>query len=217
MKKFISFICIFLILFTCTFSASAADGDVIYSGDSGEFIFAPGSDYSLTDLFANFKDVMPGDSIENTITVKNDASKKVKVKIYLRSLGAHEESAEFLSKLSLKVEKTADNEMDYMFDAAANESAQLTEWVLLGTLYSGGEVNLNVILEVPAELDNSFQKYIGYIDWEFMIEEEIIESTDPLPPQTGDYSSTWIWVTVASVSLVLFIILIIIKKKKNND
>ena len=219
MRKFILFLCVGVLLLTCVTPAVAADGNVTYNGDAGEFIFAPGSEYSPTDLFPNFKDVMPGDSITQKITVKNDASNKVKVKIYVRSLGAHEDSIDFLSKLHLRVEKSEDNAMAYMFDAAANETAQLTDWVCLGTLYSGGEVNLNVILDVPVELDNAYQQQIGYLDWEFMIEEYQIEPTDPQPPYTGDDFQVWIWVGLMAVSLTAIVILILVgrRRKKEED
>ena len=45
------------------------------------------------------KGVMPGDKLTQTVNVKNDASKDVEVKIYMRALGAHEGSEEFLSQL----------------------------------------------------------------------------------------------------------------------
>ena len=208
MKKFFAHLCVCALLLFCAVPVLAADGNVTYSGDAGEFIFAPGSAYSPTDLFPNFKDVMPGDSITQPITVKNDASNKVKVKIYMRSQGAHEESVDFLSKLHLRVEKSEENTMGYMFDAAAHEKAQLYEWVCLGTLYSGGEVNLNVILDVPVELDNANQQQIGYLDWEFMIEEFAIEPTDPKPPQTGDESQSWLWLVLMIVSLGAIVALI---------
>ncbi len=213
MKKILSLLCIFVLLSSAT-SVFAADGNVTYSGDAGTFIFAPGSEYSPTDLFPNFKDVMPGDSIAQSITVKNDASNKVKVKIYMRSLGAHADSADFLSKLRLRVEKSEDNAMAYMFDAAASETAQLTEWVCLGTLYSGGEVNLNVILDVPVELDNAYQHQVGYLDWEFMIEEYPIEPTDPEPPKSGDDSPLWLWVGLSAVSLFCITILLFTRRRK---
>ena len=73
-----------MLLLSCVTTVYAAEGNVTYSGDTGRFIFAPGSEHSPTDLFPNFKDVMPGDSITQPITVKNDASNKVKVKIYMR-------------------------------------------------------------------------------------------------------------------------------------
>ena len=217
MKRIFTALCACLMVFGCVFPASAADGNVTYSGDAGQFIFAPGSEYSPTDLFPNFKDVMPGDSLTQPITVKNDASNKVKVKIYMRSLGAHEDSQEFLSQLHLRVEKSENNTMAYMFDAAASETAQLTDWVLLGTLYSGGEVNLNVILDVPVELDNMFQQQIGYLDWEFMIEEYPIEPPDPQPPYTGDDFQIWIWVGLMAVSLTAIVILILLGKRRKKE
>ncbi len=214
MKKLILFLSVCALLLSSIMTVFAEDSNVTYSGNAGKFIFAPGSSDSPTDLFPNFKDVMPGDSIAQSITVKNDASNKVKVKIYMRSLGAHADSAEFLSKLRLRVEKSEENTMAYMFDATASETAQLTEWVCLGTLYSGGEVNLNVILDVPVELDNAYQQQIGYLDWEFMIEEYAIEPTDPEPPKSGDDSPLWLWVGLESLSLFVILILLFAGKRK---
>ena len=213
MKKLIVLLTVCILALSTVMPVYAADGKVTYSGNAGKFVFEPGSDYSLTDLFPNFKDVMPGDALTQKITVKNDADNKVKVKIYMRSLGAHEDSVEFLSQLGLKVQKSADNEMAYMFDAAADETAQLTDWVCLGTLYSGGEVNLDVTLSVPVELDNMFQNKIGYLDWEFMIEEFPIEPDDPKPPQTGDNSNLGLWFTLMLCSGAMLLILLVWRKK----
>ena len=218
MKKIIALLFTFVLLLSSTVTVFAADGKVTYSGNAGNFVFEPGSDHSLTDLFPNFKGVMPGDTLTQKITVKNNADNKVKVKIYIRSLGAHEDSKEFLSQLGLKVKKSSDNDMAYMFDAAANETAQLTDWVYLGTLYSGGEVNLDVTLNVPVELPNEFQNKIGYLDWEFMIEEFPVEEGDPKPPQTGDNSHMGLWFALMISSLAMLIILLVWRKKdKENE
>ena len=218
MKKIIALLFTVILLLSSTVSVFAADGKVTYSGNAGNFVFEPGSDHSLTDLFPNFKGVMPGDTLTQKITVKNNADNKVKVKIYIRSLGAHDDSVEFLSQLGLKVQKSEDNEMAYMFDAAADETAQLTDWVCLGTLYSGGEVNLDVTLNVPTSLDNEFQNKIGYLDWEFMIEEFPIEDTDPKPPQTGDNSHMGLWFIIMLCSGAMLIILLFWRKKdKENE
>lgn len=213
MKKLITVLIILATVLSSALPVYASDGKVTYSGNAGAFVFAPGTEHSLTDLFPNFKDVMPGDTLTQKITVKNDADNKVKVDIYLRSLGAHESSAEFLSQLGLTVQKSQDNDMAYMFDAKANETAQLTDWVCLGTLYSGGEVNLDVTLTVPVELDNKFQSSIGYLDWEFRIEEFPIHPDDPVPPQTGDATKLGLLIGCLVVSTSAIIILLIIKKK----
>ena len=218
MKKIITLFVVCIIAFSSIIPVYAADGKVTYSGNAGNFVFEPGSEHSLTDLFPNFKGVMPGDTLTQKITVKNNADNKVKVKIYMRSLGAHEDSVEFLSQLGLKVAKSEENKMAYMFDAASNETAQLTDWVCLGTLYSGGEVNLDVTLNVPTSLDNEFQSKIGYLDWEFMIEEFPIDESDPKPPQTGDNSNMGLWFTIMICSLIMMIILLVWRKKdKENE
>ena len=217
MKRIAYLLLAAMLLLSAAMTAFAADGNVTYTGDAGKCIFAPGSEYSLTDLFPNFKDVMPGDSLTQTITVHNKASDKVRIKIYIRSLGAHADSEQFLSQMRLRVEKSANNTMAYMFDAAASQSAQLTEWTLLGTLYSGGTVNLDVILDVPVEMDNEFQNRVGYLDWEFMIEEENVQPGDPEPPKTGDNSPLLLWAGLMALSLVLLILLLASRKKKNED
>lgn len=213
MKKMITVLVVLLLSLSSVLPVYAADGKVTYDGNAREFIFEPGGEHSLTDLFPNFKGVMPGDTLTQKITVKNDVSHNVKVKIYIRSLGAHEDSVEFLSQLGLKVQKSENNEMAYMFDAAANETAQLTDWVYLGTLYSGGEVNLDVILDVPVELDNEFQNKVGFLDWEFMIEEFPVEDTDPDSPQTGDNSNIGLWFAIMICSLFMMIILLVWRKR----
>lgn len=215
MKRLICLLAVLSVLVGCAVTAYAADGNVLYTENAGAFVFFPGSEYSLSDLFPNFKGVMPGDSLEQKITVKNDASNDVKVDIYIRSLGAHEDSREFLSQMTLRVKKSEENDMAYMFDAAASETAQLSDWVCLGTLYSGGVVNLDVILDVPVTMGNEFQNKIGYLEWEFKAEEFPVEDTDPRPPQTRDETELGVLAGLMIVSAVgLVVILILIKRRQ---
>lgn len=205
------------LLMVSTLTVYAANGSVRYDGNAQAFIFAPGSEHSPTDLFPEFKDVMPGDTLTQAITLRNDAKKEVKVKVYMRSLGAHEDSMDFLSQLHLRVEKAEDNTMGYMFDAAADQTAGLTDWVYLGTLYSGGEVNLNVLLDVPTTLDNTYKQLIGYLDWQFMVEELPAEPDDPQAPETGDSTVVWPWVCVAGGALVVIVILLILSRRDDDS
>lgn len=220
MKKLISLVLALMLLLCFVPNARAEGGNVIYTGDVGTFVFLPGGEESLTDMFPDFKDVMPGDTLTQEITVVNDRSKDVKVKLYIRSLGAKEGSEEFLSQMGLKVRVSDDNTMGYMFDAAASETAQLTDWVCLGTLYSGGTVNLEVELSVPVEMGNEFAEQTGYIDWEFKAEEFPTEPDDPKPPQTGDETNLPLLIGIAVGSaavLAILVILLVIKKKKKDE
>ena len=208
-------ICLSLIVMTTALTTnriSAQDGNVTYDGNAKDFIFAPGSEYSPTDLFADFKNLMPGDTISQKITIDNDISKEVKIKIYMRSLGADQQSQEFLSQLSLTVVQDGKTNL---FDAPASETAQLTDWVYLGTLYSGGKIDLDVTVSVPITLGNDFQDAVGKLTWEFMVEELPVETTDPRP--TGDNSNIYVAMTVMSVSAAALTVVLALKKKKEQE
>lgn len=160
-----------------------AENNITYCGESQQFVFMPGKEYSPTDLFSNFKNVVPGDNLSQQIEIKNKASNKVKIDVYLRVAGAHEESTDFLSQLNLQVNSKNKN---ILFDAPAHETAQLTDWVNLGTFYPGADITLDVLLSVPIEMGNDYANQLGYLDWEFKVDEFPIEPGDPHALTTGD-------------------------------
>ena len=210
MKKRFLAILMVLALCLCIAPAAFADSSVSYKGKADKFVFAPGSEYSPTDLFVNFKGVMPGDQLSQQIEVRNDAANKVKIKLYMRSLGANEGSEQLLSQMTLNV-KAADG--SELFAAPAGETAQLTDWVCLGTFYSGAEVKLDVTLNVPIEMDNDFQNAVGYLDWQFKVEEFPIESSDP---QTGDDFNVWLYAGVGLAALCGIVVLLTKRNKKED-
>lgn len=234
MRKYFAIFFACFILLGRVMSVDAMEGQVIYSQGAEKFIFLPGSEASPTDLFPDFKDVMPGDTISQKILVKNDSSNDCRVRIYMRALGAHEDSAEFLSQLHLTVTKETDTTL---FDAPADQTARLTDWVYLGTLQAGGECELTAALEVPVTLDNQFKQLVGYLDWEFAVEElpdeENPDEGNPdeenpdegVPgedkeaerPGTGDDSQPLLWAVLVGGSLIVVIILLIGGRKKKDE
>lgn len=208
-KRVLTFI---MVLALCLgLAPSALASSVTYEGQAERFVFAPGTDYSPTDLFENFKSVMPGDEIIQRIQVKNDADKNVKVKLYLRALGAHEGSKEFLEKMHLIVNQEGKSTL---FAAPADQKATLEDWVCLGTFDSGADVFLNVTLMVPLEMDNEFQDAVGYLDWQFKVEEFPVEQSGP---KTGDDFAVWLYVGIGLAGLCAVIILIATRRKDQDN
>ena len=206
--------------------AADATSHVTYKGKAEQFIFQPGSKYSPTDLFTDFKGVMPGDTLTQQIDVRNDASKDVKVKIYMRALGSaelqdkdgnvrvsKEESADFLKEMDLTVDLVGSSRL---FDAPADQTAGLTDWTCLGTFYSGASVTLDVGLNVPITMGNDYQESIGALDWQFMVEEYPIEKGDP-KPETGDSMNIALFAGIAALALIIAAVLIFARKKKASE
>lgn len=214
MKKFIkrfSALLLAAVILGSGVSAMAADNpSVVYSGNSGKFIFAPGSEYSPTDLFVDFKGVMPGDSILENIEVHNKANNRVIVKIYMRALGANEGSEALLSQMNLRVAQAGI--ADPRFEAPADQTAQLTDWVLLGTFNPGAATMLDVTLDVPMEMGNDFQNAIGELTWEFRVDEYPVY----IWPGTGDDTPLGLYAALLGGGCLVLILLFLTRKRRKS-
>ena len=206
MKKML---CLLLALLLAAFTATAfASGYVYYEGGAENFVFLPGSEYSDTDLFAGFKDVMPGDTISQRILVMNKSDRWIR--LYMRADPIEESDRDFLSRLNLQV-KSKDTEI---FDAATSETAQLTENYFLGTFNKNGSTELILTLTVPLDLNNDYMNRLGVIPWTFLLEEL---PADYEPPKTGDAFelSTWLLAAAMIIGAIAFV-LIRMKKERTN-
>ena len=144
-------------------AAFAADSSITYVNGAEKFVFVPSDD-----LFDNFKGVMPGDTIEQKITVKNGSSKTVK--IFLRAVANENTVMQgFLQQLSMTV-KQGDKTL---FDASPAELDGLEENVLLGQFAPNQHTDLVVTLKVPITLGNAYANLTGVVDWVFTVEEVI--------------------------------------------
>ena len=155
MKKIIAI----LMLVSLLMGSALAAASVTFEGGAEKFVFLPGSTYSSSDLFENFKGVLPGDELVQKITVKNNTADRVR--IYMRAETQGMEDREFLSQLQMKVECRNKD----IFDAAPSETAQLTKNTLLGTFKKKGSTELTVTLTVPLEMGNDFMNRKGVVPW----------------------------------------------------
>lgn len=225
--KTIASLVMMLVLLLGIGAPAYADGTVSYKGGAEKFVFLPGSGYTDTDLFDGFKGVMPGDTLTQTIEVRNRFLGTGSVKIYLRAV-AHDEQtnplspnvaaagetvatmSDFLSKLYMEVWQGSER----IFTGSPNELDGLKNNVLLANVPRGKSVELTVKLQVPAELGNEYAYRVGEVDWVFTAEE-----LDPQGnPKTGDTSNLILWIVVmvvclAAIAVVAFLVL---KKKKQN-
>ena len=223
MKTLSALLLTLVMLLALAIPVFAAESSVTYEGGAEKFVFLPGSEYTDTDLFDNFKGAMPGDTLTETITVENAQKNCDSVKIYLRAV-LHDQSnplsasvvlterrdtmQDFLSQLSMTV-KQGDK---VLFEAAPSELDGLAENVLLGTFKNGASTTLTVELHVPLELGNEYAERVGEVDWVFTAEE--VNDPTTTAPKTGDGSNIWIYIAIMAVCVVLLVAVILFTRKR---
>ena len=182
-KAITSLVLMLLAVLSMSVAAFAESPSITFKGQSKGFKFQPGSDYTETDLFGNFKNVMPGDTVTETITFTNSTADCDFVNLYMRA-EAHDETAnplsenvaakkenvatmtDFLSQLSMKVW----NGTELIYEAAPDKLGGLQSNTLLGTFRTGETGTLKVQLSVPINLDNKYANRVGEVDWIFHVE-----------------------------------------------
>lgn len=223
MKKcIVSLLMIAILVIKSGTLAEAASSSVSYEGGAEKYVFLPGSEYTDSDLFDNFKGVMPGDTLQQIITVQNDSDNSDYVKIYMRA-ETHDDAGnplsdnvaaeteivsmqEFLGQLSMTVRKGD----EVIFEASPDELDGLSENILLGEYEPGESSELIVELSVPIELRNEYMNHVGEIDWVFMVEElERAQTT----VKTGDDSAAMIYIGCGSIAILVMIGMIVLKRK----
>lgn len=163
-------------------TAFAADSSITFKGLAEGFETQPGSEYTETDLFDNFKNVMPGDQLTETITFKNQASDCDYINVYLKAK-VHDENGNPLSEKVAETETVASmqdflkqltmriyNGEKLIYNSTPDQAGALADNVFLGKLAKGEALSLKVELDVPIELGNEYANRVGKVDWTFLVE-----------------------------------------------
>lgn len=186
-----------VLLLSLSVSAFAADSTVVFKGAEEGFAAQPGSEYTATDLFNSFKDVMPGDALTETIQFRNDAQDCDYIKLYMRA-AVHDENGNLITYSETfentdgkdqagidgqRDETTATmqdflsqltmriyNGSELIYESSPDQVGALAENVPLGTLSAGEALTLTVELDVPFELGNEYANRVGEVDWVFLAE-----------------------------------------------
>ncbi len=223
LKRISSLVLALFLVLSLSVTAFAATTSVTYTGHNA-FGFDACTQFTETDLFDNFKGVMPGDKLTQEVTVSNKAKCCDFIKVYLRAVPHDGENglskkvedadetiasmSDFLNQLTMTVKQDG----EVIFYGQANELDGLRRNVLLGTLRRKDSVTLDVTLEVPFSLDNRYANRVGEVDWVFTIEE--FDDARPDTPKTGDDTNILPYVALLAVGLAGMFFLLATKRKK---
>ncbi len=234
MKRFYSLrrICVavmsLLLLFAFAATAYAADSAVDYNGRyaSSVFGFVP----TDTDLFRNFKGLMPGDTVTQNVTIKNRSGDDIRV--YLFGKPESESVDHLLDVVKITVK---DGGTTIVSDSARASWPSNNTYYNLGMLDPGETKTLVVTIELPITMGNEYQNAVGKVEWGFQVNqydddddhhhhdpdiplgppEIIIDDGEqiPLSPGTGDNTNLYVWAG-GFVVLSLGLAVLIAKKRK---
>ncbi len=230
-RAIFSLVLMLLVLTSLTVTAFAqstqSGADIVYKGKNKLIITPKSGNHTESDLFGNFKAVMPGDSKTETVTFRNESTttRTNYVKLYIvavphgeknipvdKDITDVDEMNEFLSNFTMTVEQGD----KVIFEGAPNEVGTFGgTGCLLGTFRKGEGTTLTVTLTMDIHADNTAANREGEVDWKF-ITEEYTSSKDPLI-QTGQLNRP-IWVLgVAGLVLVVIGIVLVAKKKERKN
>lgn len=165
-------LCVVFVIPLSTAAYGADECEVIYEGQAEKFVFIPES----TDLFRNFKNVYPGDSINQNIKISNGS--KATVSVYLRAEAVDKEYCDFLDNFSLSITAADGRKIS---DETASQKGGLKNNVLIGTFSSGKSTFLNVGLNADRLMNNDFQNMTGKVRWIF----SVVENENSVTPESS--------------------------------
>lgn len=225
MRALFSLVMTLVLVVALAAPAFAATASITYKGQKDQFVFDPS-----TDLFRNFKGVMPGDTLEQSITFTNKSTDSNYVKLYVRAV-AHDTSnpltkpvkdnetipsmEDFLSQLDMEVYCGKKQ----IFKASPDELGGMKNKVLLGTFKKNASATLTVKLNVPIELGNEYANRMGEVDWIFTVEafKGTPSTSDDRLIQTGQLN--WPILALGAGGLVFLILggtMVLSRKKRKN-
>ena len=196
-RKLLAGVAIFLVIalmvgmMTMFAAASDDNPEVVFNYATRRFEFrntAPytvgKSDRQYPDLFKDFKGMMPGDSITQTITVRGGNLGRGTAHIYLRTEYDNGDLTTNGTDLEIEDYQKLVNSpyvtLTVSYDGKVLNTGRLEQGVLLGAFSEGVEAELEVTLSIDIEAGNELAGLQAGIGWVFYT--EYYDLTDPIYP-----------------------------------
>ena len=171
-------------------------------GNNARFAFTNTGKGSATDLFANFSNCMPGDSLTQTICVKADSANGARgAKVYLRAeidgdTSAKEGTAikydDVLSHINMTVSQDgkvlATNKNASLFDQLDAADGLKSDVLVAEVFPKADPIKLDVTVEIDPAMGNAFQEAAAHIKFVFSAEDNEL----PPPPLECDNHDSYI-------------------------
>lgn len=177
-------------------------------GDKGITIkFENGTEEDVkvpSDFMKDLTDILPGDSFEDTIEIKNNGEKEAKYYLKYKTEEMSEKEKEIFKQLNITI---TDNEGKVIYDGKIADINSL----LLGKYDVNESEKLKFNLSIPSELKNGYENMSPKLT--LIIEKDNSDLVEN--PKTGDYLDASIIVFLSSaIGLITVMLLSYIQKRK---
>lgn len=199
-----------------------ADTSVTFISPTDGFEFNPEDG----DLFHNFKNLIPGESVTQGFVVGNEYYDTTEIYFYARITDqphATEETKELIDKLlkeyAIVSIRDEDGKVLYRgpIDGNLSENSMgvsLKEPILLNKFKKSEYKRYTISLYLDPQMDNKFIDLLGLIDWVFFARG--IASDEGEPPKMGDNFQLMGYIAVMIISAALIIVLNVRRNKPKN-
>ncbi len=203
---------------------------VEFQNPTNGFVFTPTDETSYTvsvqDLFYNFKNLLPGETMSQTITVTNSYNQETE--IFLRAEDIEQslspEQAELVDRLLREYATivVTDDGGRVIYNGpiwgnltgTGSNPDTMKNDISLGTFAAGETKNLNVQLQIDPEIGNEYQGLLGLVRWVWSAQGN---ETTVQPPQTGDNMNIMLFAVLAAASGSGMILTLIFGRKKQRE
>lgn len=165
-----------------------------------------------TDLFASFKNLLPGCARTQKVTIANDSG--MQTELFLRAEATDQKTgnlqqAAMVQKLLNqygKIRITGEQGVLYEGPVSGNLSGtggSMRYNISLGQFASGEKKELRITLSLDPAMDNHYQDLTGRVRWVFTAvgeDEEGLPTETALPPVTGDETTIFMWAALLLTS-----------------
>lgn len=182
-------------------TAEPHTGTVEFVGRNEGFAF----DENAGDLFVNFKNMVPGETVSQLVTVKNSEAEETVISLW----NEPDLSAEIPPEQALLTEQllesysqltVTDDAGTVLYSGAIWDAGNAIR-VSLGRFAPGETKNLNLSLQIAPEIGNDFRALAASVVWGF----EAMGKETPVP--TGDPTNLLPYILLAAAGAAVFIAL----------
>lgn len=146
---------------TLTCQKGAEKLSVEFSGKAHQLIAVP------DDFFVNLQTAMPGDVLHDSVTVSNTTDKKTEIFFWTGTEGRTEQQMQMLKEIEFEISEGEKKLYTGSLDTQTLETPQS-----LGEFDPGQEEQLNFMLKIPTDWDNSRALKKTDVTWTFATKEK---------------------------------------------